>query len=587
MKKKRSLLALVLAGMLLLSSCSGGGNDSSADIGSSGGGSTSSATSTDTGDASSGTATDTGNAPEEGQDTNNGRPYNLAPVKYDSRKDEYLNGINGTVLPVTDEPVTIDIWRSFSSTVMSGMDECEAMQEMEKRTNVKINWIYPPVGNEADNFTLRISSDDLPHIFSCPPVEYPGGVAKAVNDEIYADLTPYYEQGLMPNLKYLRETNEDYNRDLVDDEGRMLFFPMMDVVPSHPWTGLWVRKDWLDEANLDAPVTIEDWDEMLTAFKKLKGDGFVLAANIDKSYGTKTNYNFAASFEASFQTFLNKDGTIVYGSIEPGYKDYLTQMNKWYSEGILDPDFATRTDDDYNANVANGVVGAFGMNYGEIGQAKLTGQLLDEKWEVIPVQQPTSYDGQVIHLRQDNAIVRGDREYVTTRAVDEGIIETVVKYKDYWYSQDGGDLLSYGPEGVSYEWNDEGEVDWIYPDLVDNAESDFWTLFPKFKVHNYGYLRDSTAYEFEPEVYACIDEWAKTDASWVKPDNIAFTTDESKELSSIVVDVEAYVLESTFMFISGQKPISEFDSYVEQIKALNIERAVEIYQAALDRYYER
>ncbi len=36
--------------------------------------------------------------PEEGPDTNNGRPYNLIPVKYDNRADKYLYGINATKL---------------------------------------------------------------------------------------------------------------------------------------------------------------------------------------------------------------------------------------------------------------------------------------------------------------------------------------------------------------------------------------------------------------------------------------------------------------------------------------------------------
>lgn len=575
MKKIKSILALVFTIMLLFSACNGGkpeesGKDSTAS-------------------SQSSTAAETGTDAviEEGAATNNGRPYNLTPAKYDSRDDKYLNGINATALPVSEEPITIDVWRSFSSTVMSGLDESAALQEMEKRTNIKVNWIYPPVGNEADNFMLRVSSDDLPHIFSCPP-EYPGGVAKAVADEIYTDLTPYYDQGLMPNLKYLRENNESYARDLVDDEGRILFFPMMDVVPSSPWSGTWIRQDWLDELGLEVPTTIDEWDTTLQAFKKAKG-GFVFASGLPKYYGVKTNYMFAGSYEAGFQTFINKDGTVVYGSIEPGYKDFLTLYNKWYTEGILDPDFATRTDADYNANVANGVVGAFGLAYGEIGQQKLTGQTLDPDWDVVPVPQPTAKEGQTIHLHQNNAIVRAgtDREYITTRAVDEGIAELLAKYKDYWYSQDGGDLLSYGPEDVSYKWGDNGEVEWIYPALTEQADADFWTLYPLFKVHNFGYLRDSTAYEFEPEVYECIDVWSAQDDSWLMPDNIAFTTEEAKELAGITVEVNAYVEEMSYKFITGQAPLSDFDNYVKQIKALNIDRAIEIQQAALERYQKR
>lgn len=133
-------------------------------------------------------------APAEGKDTNNGRPYNTEPVKYDTRDDKYLNGINATMLPLVDEPTTIKVWQGFSSTIMQGADEWLVFQELEKRTNVHVEFLYPPVGSENDNFTMRIATEDLPHLFITPPA-YPGGVANAISDEVYVELTPYYEKG--------------------------------------------------------------------------------------------------------------------------------------------------------------------------------------------------------------------------------------------------------------------------------------------------------------------------------------------------------------------------------------------------------
>ena len=517
----------------------------------------------------------------EGQDVNNGRPFNRNPVKYDERDDKYLNGVNATRLPISDEEVVIDVWCAFSSTVMQGLEECKVFQEMEKRTNVKINWIYPPVGSEADNYTMLIASDSLPHVFITPPA-YPGGETKAVNDEVYLDLTPYYEKGLMPNLQYLCETYEDINKDVFNDEGRILSFPMIDIVPASPWSGLWIRQDWLDELNMEVPETMEQWDEMLHAMKDLKG-GHPLAINFKDWYGVQTNYMFAAAYECAFRQFINKDGKVVYGSAEPGYRDFMEQMNQWYEEGIMDPDFSTRTLEDYNAGIANGDFGAFGLAYGELGQQKMTGTALDPAWKAVPVKQPALSQGQTIHLRQDDSRVRTYRDYITVRAEEEGIAELIVQWKDYWYSQDGGDLCSYGVEGDSYQWKD-GEIEWTDPSLTENEDADFWTLYPKFKLNNLGYLRDATSYTFEPEVFECINLWSEQKADWKMPDNISFTEEESNDLAGIMTDVNAYVEEMTYKFITGQTSLDEFDAYVEQLKAMNIDRAVEIYQSALDRY---
>jgi len=43
----------------------------------------------------------------------------------------------------------------------------------------------------------------------------------------------------------------------------------------------------------------------------------------------------------------------------------------------------------------------------------------------------------------------------------------------------------------------------------------------------------------------------------------------------------------TLKFITGQEPIENFDKFVETIKNMGIDRAIEIKTAALQRYYKR
>ena len=527
------------------------------------------------------------NAPPEGKDTNNGRPYNLTKVAYDNRNTIYLNGINATILPIVDEPAQFTAWMPFSSTALTDLNDSEVFKEMEKRTNVHINWINPPDGQIQDNYNLVIASDNLPDIFFDAP-EYPGGAAKAIDDDIYVDLTPYYDKGYMPNIKFIREDRPDINRDWVDDSGRMLCFSLLDIVPSSPWSGMWVRQDWLDDLGLSVPATIDDWDVMLYAMQKSKTP-HPLYLNLPDFFGVYYSYALTGSYETGW-SYIRKNGTTVeYGPINEGWRQFLTKMNKWFADGILDPDFATRTYDDCVANIANGKYGGFSMYYGAVGQLNLTGTSVDPKFKMVPVPQPTVNNGQIIHLREFDSTVRSsNRGYVTTKAVDEGLIETICRYMDYLFSQDGGDLGSYGPEGVSYKWNDQGEAEWIYPDLVNNPDADFWTLYPRFKLHGEPpYLRDSTAYENPQEVWDSIKVWGSQDADWVMPDNISQTADEAKELANIEADINTYREEMAYKFITGQTPLSEFDAYVDQMRKMGVDRAVELKQAALDRYNNR
>ncbi len=495
-------------------------------------------------------------------------------------------GTNATQLPITTDDVTLVIWKNFTSTVMEDLSECAAFQELEKRTGVKTEFVYPPVNQVEENFNLRIASNDLPHMFAVPP-NYKGGVEKAVEDKIYIPISDYMDQGLTPNLKYLIDTYPELAIDMRLDSGQIVGWHMIDYVPSSPWSGLWVRQDMLDECGLQVPETIEDWTNMLRAFKEKYGA--VLGFNIEDGHGVKTNYQFVASYDTAYVWFAKDGKTATFGPTEPGYKDFLALLNGWYSEGLVDPDFSTLTSDSYYAKMADGTYGAFGSAYGEIGQAKVTGMSLNPQYKLLAVPMPAGHEGQNLHLRQYDRTVRTDQDFLTQRCVDDGVAEIAMQWKDYWYSQEGGDLMSYGPEGVSYEWQEDNTLKWIYEEtgIIEKGEDkDFWTVYPKFKLHAWAYLRDSTAYENQPEVWQSIEAWSSTDADWYMPP-ISHTAEENEELSRIMADIETYTEEMTYKFISGQESLDNFDTFVENIEGMNIDAAIKIKQDALDRYLAR
>jgi len=524
-------------------------------------------------------------APPEGKDTNNGRPYNLELKNWDGRQEKYLNGINATILPIVEQPLTITIWLPFSSTVVTDVNDTEVFKALKQRTGISVTWMHPPQGQTEDNFNLLVSSNNLPDIF-CNPPAYSGGPAKAVDDGIFVDLTPYVKGGQMPNTVFLMKNRPDLVKDYVDDAGRYLAVKGIDIVPTSPWSGLWVRQDWLEDMNLTEPKTIDDWDVMLRAMQKKVPNP--LSINIKDWYGVNTNFEFAGSYETGYE-YIRRDGkTVEYGPINAGYLPFLTKMNQWYTEGLIDPDFATRPYQDYVSNCINGVYGAFGMAYGDVGPMMLGGQAKEPRYQLKPVLQPTSQAGQTIHLRQGDEIVRSSTTYMAAKAVDDGVDKIVAQYLDYWYSQDGGDLFSMGPEGVSYKWNSDGQYEWIYPDLVNNPDADFWTLMDRFKSHYIQtYLRDSSAYINRPEVQECIDKWASQLDDWRMPAAITQTPEEAQELAPLEADIKTYRDEMTVRFITGQTPLTEYSAFVDQMHKLNIDRCIELKQAALDRYLKR
>ena len=87
----------------------------------------------------------------------------------------------------------------------SSFSEVPLYQELEKRTNTKINFIHPAAGQETEQFNIMISSGDYPDIITRDFFLYKGGPQKAIDDEVIIELDPYLEEYAPNYMKILKE----------------------------------------------------------------------------------------------------------------------------------------------------------------------------------------------------------------------------------------------------------------------------------------------------------------------------------------------------------------------------------------------
>ncbi len=189
---------------------------------------------------------------------------------------------------------------------------------------------------------------------------YPGGPDAAIADGKIVALNDYIEN-MPPILQHiLRRTGRC--KEIMTDSGNIYCFPAIYTYTSRTaacgrtlssvkpydetFIGLIIRKDLLDKAGLDIPVTLDDWYEALVAFKDM---------------GIKHPISFQATYADAGSEFcisirhhaarcghmrawgsdfaLREDGTIQYGPAQDSYKEYLAFMHRLYEEGLLDPGF--------------------------------------------------------------------------------------------------------------------------------------------------------------------------------------------------------------------------------------------------------
>lgn len=478
-----------------------------------------------------------------------------------------------------NQKITIKYWVPFTpNQYIKSLNESEMYKELERRTNVHVEFIHPAEGQEKEQFNLMITSDELPDVIQNYASEYKGGIDKAIEDGVYLRLNELIDK-YAPNYKKLLQEDPELARQVTTDKGNIYCFALIGEDKNEPaWWGPVVRKDWLDELGLKEPETIDEWENVLRQFKTKKKIEAPLVINkkgID-GYGV-----FVSAFDIG-PGFYRKGDKIHYGPIEEGFKEYLKLMNKWYKEGLIDKDFATRDRKSREALITSGKAGAFITEYGLADQYIASIKSTDPKAKFTPVIYPSLRKGEKVHYRVVN-FRNGGFEAVITSACKNP--ERVVKWFDYAYSKEGYLLFNYGLEGKTYVM-EEGKPKFT-DFMLKNPDGDYWTICNKWKLDVGPYLRDYKAIpEFTKFDIEAMDKWTKAEADYVLPP-LTLTAEEEEIYSNKMNDINTYKDEMILKFITGKEPIEKFDEYVEQIKKMGIDEMINIYQNALERYNNR
>jgi putative aldouronate transport system substrate-binding protein len=89
-----------------------------------------------------------------------------------------------------------------------------------------------------------------------------------------------------------------------------------------------------------------------------------------------------------------------------------------------------------------------------------------------------------------------------------------------------------------------------------------------------------------PQQKDALTVWKSDNEKYALPP-VTISLEDSGEYAKIMSDVNTLVDETSLKIILGSLPVSAFDSYLNQLKSVDMDRAVKITQAAYDRYNKR
>lgn len=449
-------------------------------------------------------------------------------------------------------------------------------KEMEKRTNIHVEVVGPAPGSKVDAaYKVMIASGDLPDVIQHNGCTYADGPDKAISDGVYIRLNDYIEKD-MPNFKNLLDSNPAAKKIVTSPEGNIVHFPNsrpVDVVRQPPYVGPIIRYDWLEKVGMNEPETIQDWYNVLKAFKDQLGVDRPLSLPKEGTFWSRA---FLSAYDVDSEFYV-VDGKVKFGPWEDNMVTYITEMKKWYSEGLL------ALEDQNEELFTNDTRGAWCHGFYMLSQWKSKAK--DPNYRAVGVKYPVLEKGNTIKLFYGDAPA-SDFGFGFVITTANQYPEETSKYFDYWYGEEGTKLALYGAEGETYQMVD-GKPQFTDFMLKNPGGKTFVEML---KTNTINYLLNDWHIELagftQDESDAIAVKWAECKDTWsLQGYTQQLTAEESQKVADLWDGkIKPYVNEMIPRFIKGEESLNNWGAYVDQLKKLGVDEVIQIRQAALDRY---
>lgn len=502
------------------------------------------------------------------------------------------NPLGNVELPLTDEPVEVTMWMGVNPNVLKITEDigndCVLWNELANRTGVRLVFTVVNPDTESEKFNLMVASDDLTDIISNATALYTNGGEAAIADEVLIDTLPYLTEELTPQICKLMEAYPDAIPEALTDSGWLAGMPQLSMQTESTQTfGPLIRKDWLDDLGLEIPETYDELHDVLKAFKDQKGADAALALNyaatginngLVQGYGINGLVADAAMSEPYYQV----DDVLMYGPIQPEFKEYLTMVHDWYAEGLIWQDFMSYPD---FQNPPTDIILAdrCGVFYGEVTFiATLKNSSSDPNFDLVALPDFVKNSGDTIPFKEERAYAASTPWSISTQCECP---ELLMQWCNYMYTDEGALLCNYGIEGESFTFNENNVP--VFTDLVlNNPDMSTTVALFMYCMDRGPFYRDETR---EQSGYT----QAQREASGIWTSNLSvgrgigstmLNTEESDKVNQFYGDIKTYIEQSVLEFVIGNRDLSEFDAYVQHIEDMGIDEVTACYQDAYQRY---
>ena len=392
-------------------------------------------------------------------------------------------------------PITFEY---FNADGKNGNWDNPVAKAITEATGVTLDVSYPVAsqGDAKEDVALMIANDEYPDMIYAK-----GSATDLYQAGALIDMTDLIEK-YGPNIKKMYGAELEKLKWSQDDPG-IYQLSYAGVNQKTLTTGGSCQIQWaaLKENDYKYPKTLDEYEKMiksyLAAHPKTEDGLDMIGITMSASdwhwmitLGNPAGLIADASPDNG-QWIIDDEYNVHYKHVTDEEKEYFKWLCRMYNEGILDPNFATQTDDDYIAKVASGRVVAITdaeWHYSQCEATLVADGKVDQTYVGLPV---TLREDQVEKalLYQGTTVGWG---MAITKSCEDPV--RAIKFLDYLCSDEGQILYHWGIEGENYFLDVDGqpyrtdeEVAKAQsdPDYAKNTGIDNYTGFPIYGTGSY------------------------------------------------------------------------------------------------------
>ncbi|GIN56819.1 extracellular solute-binding protein [Lederbergia ruris] len=344
------------------------------------------------------------------------------------------------------------------------INEEKWVKELEELTNTNIDLRMFPLKDFDQKMSLMFTSNDIPDVVQNVGGATTTGMSGSVEAGVFMpldDLLNEYAPNLMKAVPKAAWQETSYN-------GKIYGIPSWLSNPSRRAT--FVRADLLEKTGLDQPKTVEEFLEVMKAFKKL---------GVENPYQMRENFKYADTILGAFDV-LPSQFEVQNGNVVPKFFDIenmtkaLETYKTMYDEGLIPKDFATLSMTDYSKSIESGKAGMWSANAQGLSnfRTKIKEAEPEAKIEIIP--SPHGPENRGGHLLYSSLVTS---YYINSEVPEEKAIQ-IIKFFEWMTTSEAESFFSFGIEGEDYTV-ENGKVHFTPPTTTKAIDEDgfrgmFW-----------------------------------------------------------------------------------------------------------------